>query len=79
VIVVVLMSAISTLGDFELPYLLTNGGPGNSTNVFGILTFNYALMGGLIGIGSAVAVSTLPILAVLVIQSLREIRRGNVN
>ena len=77
VIVVVLMSAISTLGDFELPYLLTKGGPGNSTNVFGILTFNYALMGGLIGIGSAVAVSTLPILAVLVIQSLREIRRGD--
>lgn len=77
VIVVVLMSAISTLADFELPYLLTKGGPGNATNVFGILTFNYAVMTGLIGVGSAVAISTLPILAVLVVQSLREVRRGN--
>jgi multiple sugar transport system permease protein len=77
VIVVVLMSTISTLGDFELPYLLTHGGPGNSTNVFGILTFNYAVMSGVIGVGSAVAVTTLPILALLVIQSLREVRRGN--
>ena len=77
VIVVVLMSAISTLGDFELPYLLTHGGPGNATNVFGILTYNYAIMGGVIGLGSAVSVTTLPILAVLVIQSLREVRRGN--
>ena len=75
VVVVVLMSTISTLGDFELPYLLTGGGPGNSTNVFGILTFNYAVMNGVIGVGSAVAVSTLPILAALVIQSLREVRR----
>jgi len=75
VVVVVLMSTISTLGDFELPYLLTGGGPGNSTNVFGILTFNYAVMSGVIGVGSAVAVSTLPVLAVLVIQSLREVRR----
>jgi multiple sugar transport system permease protein len=77
VVVVVLMSTISTLGDFELPYLLTGGGPGNSTNVFGILTFNYAVMNGVIGVGSAVAISTLPILAVLVVQSLREVRRGN--
>ncbi|MCX6030739.1 MAG: sugar ABC transporter permease [Chloroflexi bacterium] len=75
VIVVVLMSTISTLGDFELPYLLTGGGPGNSTVVFGIMTFNYAVMSGVIGVGSAVAVTTLPILAVLVIQSLREVRR----
>jgi ABC-type sugar transport system permease subunit len=56
---------------------LTHGGPGNSTNVFGILTFNYAVMSGVIGVGSAVAVTTLPILALLVIQSLREVRRGN--
>ena len=77
VVVVVLMSTISTLGDFELPYLLTGGGPGNATNVFGIMTFNYAVMSGVIGVGSAVAVTTLPILAVLVIQSLREVRRGS--
>lgn len=74
VTVVVLMSAISTLTDFELPYLLTKGGPGNATNVFGILTFNYAMATGLIGLGSAVAITTMPILAVLVIQSLREVR-----
>lgn len=74
VTVVVLMSAISTLTDFELPYLLTKGGPGNATNVFGILTFNYAMATGLIGLGSAVAITTMPILAILVIQSLREVR-----
>ncbi len=76
VIVVVLMSTISTVSDFELPYLLTRGGPRDGTMVFGILTFNYAMGSGLIGLGSAVSVTMLPILAVLTIQSLLEVRRS---
>ncbi|MCX6030736.1 MAG: sugar ABC transporter permease [Chloroflexi bacterium] len=75
--VVVLMSSISSLGEFELPYLLTRGGPGDSTNVLGMLTYNYAITGGVLGLGSAVAVTTLPIVAVLVIQALREVRQRN--
>ncbi len=75
VIIVVLISTISTLSDFELPYLLTQGGPRDATLVFGLLSYNYALNIGQLGMGAAVSLAMLPLLAVLVIFSLIELRR----
>jgi len=75
VIIVVLISTISTIADFELPYLLTRGGPRDATNVFGILTYDYAMNLGRVGIGSAVSLTMVPILALLVIFSLLEVKR----
>jgi multiple sugar transport system permease protein len=76
VIIVVLISTISTLGDFEVPYLLTKGGPRDATMVFGLLSFDYALGIGALGIGSAVSLTMLPFLAVLVVFALLEVRRA---
>ncbi|CAN5834881.1 sugar ABC transporter permease [soil metagenome] len=77
VVIVVLISTISTLSDFELPYLLTQGGPRDATLVFGLLSYNYALNIGQLGMGAAVSLAMLPLLAVLVIFSLVELRRQN--
>lgn len=75
VIIVVLISTISTIADFELPYLLTKGGPRDATLIFGLLSYDYALGIGQLGIGSAVSLTMLPFLAVLVILALLEVRR----
>jgi multiple sugar transport system permease protein len=75
VIVVVLISTISTLSDFELPYLLTRGGPRDATMVFGLLSYDYALSIGQLGMGAAVSLTMLPLLALLVVFSLVQVRR----
>ncbi len=75
VLIVVLISTISTLADFELPYLLTKGGPRDATMVFGLLSYDYALGVGRLGLGAAVSLTMLPILALLTVFSLMEVRR----
>ena len=75
VIIVMLISTIGTISEFELPYLLTHGGPGDATTVYSIVTYNLGMGTGLIGLGSAVSLTMFPILALLVLISLREVRR----
>ncbi|HXF64369.1 MAG TPA: sugar ABC transporter permease [Caldilineaceae bacterium] len=77
VVIVVLISTISTLADFELPYLLTRGGPRDATMVFGLLSYEYALGLGQLGLGAAVSLTMLPVLALLVVLSLIEIRQAD--
>ena len=76
VIIVVLISTISTLADFELPYLLTKGGPRDATMVFGLLSYDYALGIGQLGIGAAISLTMLPFLGLLVVLALIEVRRA---
>lgn len=75
VIIVVLISTFGTISDFELPFLLTRGGPSNATNVFGIYAYNLSIESGLYGLGSAVIVTMFPLLAILLVMSILEIRR----
>lgn len=75
VVIVILISTIGTISDFELPYLLTKGGPRDATMVFGILTFDYSMNVGRVGLGAAVSLTMLPALALLVVLSLVELRR----
>lgn len=75
VLIVVLISTVGTIADFELPFLLTRGGPSGATTVFGIMTYNLSIESGLYGLGSAVTMTMFPILALLVIASLIQIRR----
>lgn len=77
VLIVMLISTIGTISDFELPFLLTRGGPADATLVFGILTYNYSLESGLYGLGTSVTVTMFPLLALLVIWTLTEIRRDD--
>lgn len=75
VVIVVLISTISTLGDFDLPFLLTKGGPNNATTLFSLTAYMLSLQSGQIGLGAAVTMTMFPVLVVLVIFSLVSVRR----
>jgi multiple sugar transport system permease protein len=75
VIIVMLISTIGTLGDFDLPFLLTRGGPNDSTTLFSLTAYTLSLSSGLIGLGAAVTMTMFPILILLVIASLIRVRR----
>jgi multiple sugar transport system permease protein len=68
-----LFSIIWTFADFQLIYVLTKGGPANSTHVFG--TYSYQTLGFTdIGTAAAISLYMFPILAVLAIILLRFVR-----
>jgi multiple sugar transport system permease protein len=75
VVIVMLISTIGTLGDFDLPFLLTNGGPNNATTLFALTAYTLSLQSGLIGLGAAVTMTMFPLLVVLVVVSLLSVRR----
>ena len=75
VIVVSLISTISTLGDFDLPFLLTRGGPNDSTMLFSLTAYLLSFSSGLVGLGAAVTMTMFPVLILLVIGSLLLVRR----
>ncbi|MEZ4676775.1 MAG: sugar ABC transporter permease [Caldilineaceae bacterium] len=75
VIVVVLISTIGTIGDFDLPFLLTHGGPNDATTLFALTAYTLSLSSGMIGLGAAVTMTMFPILVILVIISLFSVRR----
>lgn len=75
VVIVILISTIGTVSDFELPFILTRGGPGTATQVFGIMTYNLSIESGLYGLGTAVSIAMFPFLALLVVLSLVQLRR----
>jgi multiple sugar transport system permease protein len=75
VLIVMLISTISTIGDFDLPFLLTHGGPNNSTTLFALTAYMLSLQSGQIGLGAAVTLTMFPLLIVLIIVSLVSVRR----
>ena len=75
VIIVMLISTIGTLGDFDLPFLLTRGGPNNATTLFALTAYTLSLSSGMIGLGAAVTMTMFPVLVLLVIASLISVRR----
>ena len=75
VIIVSLISTIGTLGDFDLPFLLTHGGPNDGTTLFSLTAYLLSFSSGLIGLGAAVTMSMFPVLILLVIGSLILVRR----
>lgn len=73
--IVALISTIGTLGDFDLPYLLTRGGPNDATTMFAVTAYTLSLSSGLIGLGAAVSMTMFPLLAILVVVSLLQVRQ----
>jgi multiple sugar transport system permease protein len=65
--VTTLFSTILTFNDFSIIWILTQGGPGNATNVLSTLTYNIAIRGYQLGKGVAISVLMLPILIVLIL------------
>ena len=73
-LITTLFSIIWTFADFQLIYVLTKGGPANSTHVFG--TYSYQTMGvGYIGEAAAVSLYMFPILALFAMILLRYVRK----
>jgi multiple sugar transport system permease protein len=75
IIIVLLLSVILTFSDFQLIYVLTRGGPANSTHLFATLAYQVGLPSGQIGLGAAISLFIFPALCVAVFLTLWYMRR----
>jgi multiple sugar transport system permease protein len=73
--IVVLFSTIFTFSDFNIVYVLTRGGPINSTHLFATYSRMIGLESGRIGEGAAISLYLFPLLAFVVWFQLRFVRR----
>jgi multiple sugar transport system permease protein len=73
--VVVLFSTIFTFSDFNIVFVLTHGGPINSTHLFATLARQVGLETGRIGEGAAISLYLFPVLMFVVYTQLRFVRR----
>ncbi|MDI4664891.1 sugar ABC transporter permease [Xanthobacter autotrophicus] len=67
--VVMTFSVLFTFTDFQLIYVLTRGGPLNSTHLMATLSFQRAIPGGSLGEGAAIAVAMIPFLLAAILFS----------
>jgi multiple sugar transport system permease protein len=73
--IVVLFSTIFTFSDFNIVFVLTNGGPINSTHLFATLTRQIGLESGQIGQGAAISLYLFPVLAIVIWVQLKFVRK----
>ena len=73
--VVVLFSIIQTFADFQLVYVLTGGGPANSTQLFATYAYQIGVGTGLLSQGAAISLAMFPVSSIVVIVQLLYIRR----
>jgi multiple sugar transport system permease protein len=76
--VAVLFGVVFTFTDMSVIYLLTRGGPYNSTHVLASLAFQEGVLGADVGRGAAIAIFLLPVLLVMAVFMLRMSRRAEV-
>jgi multiple sugar transport system permease protein len=74
-LVVVVFSIIQTFSDFQLIYVLTGGGPANSTHLLATYAYQIGVATGLLGEGAAISLFMLPVLFVVVWIQLRYLRK----
>jgi multiple sugar transport system permease protein len=73
--IVILFSTIFTFSEFNIVYILTRGGPINSTHLFATLARQVGLETGRIGEGAAISLYLFPVLVFVVWAQLRSVRR----
>jgi len=73
--IVGLFSTIFTFSDFNIVYVLTHGGPINSTHLFATLARQVGLETGRIGEGAAISLYLFPVLMIVVWAQLRFVRK----
>ena len=73
--ITVLFSTIVTFANFDIVRVLTQGGPRNTTHLFGTYSFYLGIRSGDIPLGACVSLFMFPILAVLAFFILRNVRR----
>jgi len=74
-VVVVVFSIIQTFSDFQLIYVLTGGGPANSTHLLATYAYQIGVATGLLDEGAAISLFMLPVLFIVVWLQLRYLRR----
>jgi multiple sugar transport system permease protein len=74
-VVVVVFSVIQTFSDFQLIYVLTGGGPANSTHLLATYAYQLGVGAGLLGEGAAISLFMFPVLFAVVWMQLRYVRR----
>ncbi len=73
--VVMLFSVIQTFADFQLVYILTGGGPANSTHLFATYAYQIGVATAKLGEGAAASLAMFPVLFAIVLFQLWYIRR----
>ncbi len=68
-------STIWTFADFQLVWIITRGGPANTTHLYGTLAFQRAIQGGAFGEGAAISNFMLPVLVGSVVVCSLYLRR----
>jgi multiple sugar transport system permease protein len=76
-VVTTLLSTIWTFNNFDLVWLMTQGGPGNATAPYVLVAYNKAIQQLQFGPGSAVTLIMVPVVAVLVIILVRYLHRSS--
>jgi multiple sugar transport system permease protein len=67
--VVMTFSVLFTFTDFQLIYVLTKGGPMNSTHLMATLSYQRAILGGNLGEGAAISTAMIPFLLLAIMFS----------
>src|SRR6266516_6870614 len=67
ILIVTVFSIVITFFDFQLVYVLTGGGPANSTHLMATYAYSLSMGAGQMGLGSAVALSMVPVLGLLLV------------
>ena len=73
--IVTLFSIIWTFADFQLVYVLTRGGPANSTHLLATYAYNIGMTAGELGNGAAISLWMFPFMVALVVAVLWYQRR----
>lgn len=76
-LVVTLLSTIWTFNDFQIVYILTGGGPANSTQVVGTLTWDIAFNAQQLGQAVTVSIYIMPILILMIWVLTRYLRKDS--
>ena len=76
--VTVTLSSIWTFNNFDLIWLLTQGGPGNATAPYVLVAYSKAILQLQYGAGAAVTLAMVPVIGVLVFALVRLMRRDDV-
>jgi multiple sugar transport system permease protein len=74
--VATLFSVIWTFSDFTIVYIITRGGPANSTHLLATLAYQTAIFGGKVGEGLAISSFMFPVLVVVIFLQLHFLRRA---
>jgi multiple sugar transport system permease protein len=78
VLIALIFGTVFTFTDLSVVYLLTKGGPINSTQVLGSLAFQVGILSGDVAHGAAICLFLFPFLLIGVIVLLRSLRRREI-